>query len=52
MNKKGAKANMDLVRETGAGGYMNDYFAGASKLKGGEAMSNKMAQLMNGGGFT
>ena len=33
--KKAGKpgANMDLIRETGASGYMNDYFAGASKLK-------------------
>ena len=30
-----AKANMDLIREAGmGGGYMNDYFAGASKIGG------------------
>ena len=49
--KKGKKkpaANMDLVRE--AGGFMNDYYAGSSKIKS-DSLSSKMAMLM-GGGFT
>jgi hypothetical protein len=49
-----AKANMDLIREAGMGsGYMNDYFAGASKLKGESGVAAKMHMLMGGSnGFT
>jgi hypothetical protein len=51
-----AKANMDLIREAGMGsGYMNDYFAGASKIggAGGNPASQKLAMMMAGsGGFS
>ncbi len=51
-----AKANMDLIREAGMGaGYMNDYFAGASKIGGAGAnpAAQKLAMMMGGsGGFS
>ena len=46
--KKGAAKNMDLIREAGVGGFVNDYFAGASSGKG----PGKGLASMLGSGFT
>ena len=47
--KKGGAKNMDLIREAGVGGFVNDYFAGASGVGKG---SGKGLASMLGSGFT
>ena len=47
--KKGGAKNMDLIREAGVGGFVNDYFAGASGAAKG---ASKGLAGMLGSGFT
>jgi hypothetical protein len=45
--KKAAGKNMDLLREAGVGGFVNDYFSGAAPGKGSKGLAGVL-----GTGFT